>query len=98
VRDSGLHDELAPGAQLEQLPDELLLFLMASRYCEIEKLTDIAWSLFGNTQPGWRRVVAICEFVHGHVTFGYKHAHHMKSAHDVYEQRAGVCRISHTWR
>jgi len=95
VRDSGLHDAVAPDAQqlpIEQLPDEMLLFLMASRYCEIDKLTDIAWTLFGNTQPGWQRVVAICEFVHDHVTFGYKHADHMKSAHDVYEQRAGVCR------
>ncbi len=51
-----------------------------------------AWSLFGNTRPGWERVAAICSFVHNHVTFGYQHAHHMKSAHDVYEQGAGVCR------
>ena len=65
---------------------------MPSRYCETDKLTDIAWSLFGNTQPGWARVAAITEFVHNHVTFGYQHAHYMKSAHDVYEQGAGVCR------
>jgi transglutaminase-like putative cysteine protease len=95
VRDSGLPDAVAPGAQqlpIEQLPDDVLLYLMASRYCEIDKLTDVAWSLFGNTPPGWQRVVAICEFVHKHVTFGYQHAHHMKSAHDVYEQGNGVCR------
>jgi transglutaminase-like putative cysteine protease len=65
---------------------------MPSRYCETDKLTDIAWSLFGNTPQGWARVQAICDFVHGHVSFGYEHAHHMKSAHDVYEQRNGVCR------
>jgi len=64
----------------------------ASRYCETRQATDIAWSLFGNTKPGWARVQAINEYVHRHVTFGYEHAHHMKSAHDVYEQRAGVCR------
>jgi transglutaminase-like putative cysteine protease len=95
VRDSGLPDAVAPGAQqvpIDQLPDELLLYLMASRYCETDKLTDIAWSLFGNTKPGWARVQAICDFVHDHVTFGYPHAHFMKSAHDVYEQRTGVCR------
>ena len=95
VRDSGLPDVVAPDAQqlpIEQLPDDVLLYLMASRYCETDKLTDIAWSLFGNTRPGWARVAAICNFVHNHVTFGYQHAHHMKSAHDVYEQRAGVCR------
>ena len=58
----------------------------------IDGNTDIAWSLFGNTPPGWARAQAIVDFVHNHVTFGYQHAHHMKSAHDVYEQRAGVCR------
>src|SRR5256886_14002242 len=65
---------------------------MPSRYCETAKLTDIAWSLFSNTPQGWARVQAIVDFVHNHVTFGYEHAHHMKSAHDVYAQRAGVCR------
>ena len=95
VRDSGLPDVVVPTAQqvpIDQLPDEVLLYLMASRYCETDKLTDIAWSLFGNTAPGWARVQAIVAFVHNHVTFGYQHAHHMKSAHDVYEQGTGVCR------
>ncbi|MGY3620989.1 transglutaminase-like putative cysteine protease [Bradyrhizobium sp. USDA 10063] len=95
VRDPGLPDVVNPSAQqipIEQLPDEMMLYLMPSRYCETDKLTDIAWSLFGNTPPGWARVQAITEFVHHHVTFGYQHAHHMKSAHDVYEQRTGVCR------
>jgi transglutaminase-like putative cysteine protease len=95
VRDSGLPDAVNPAAQqisIDRLPDEMLLYLMPSRYCETDKLTDIAWSLFANTPPGWGRVAAITEFVHGHVSFGYQHAHHMKSAHDVYEQRAGVCR------
>src|ERR1700687_2215702 len=95
VRDSGLPDVVVPTAQqvpIDQLPDELLLYLMPSRYCETDKLTDIAWSLFGTTPPGWTRVAPITEFVHNHGTFGYQHAHHMKSAHDVYEQGAGVCR------
>ncbi len=95
VRDTGLPDEVRPSAQqlpIEQLPNELMLYLMPSRYCETDKLTDIAWSLFGKTEAGWKRVAAITEFVHNHVTFGYKHAHHMKSAHDVYKQKAGVCR------
>src|ERR1700737_1546877 len=76
VRDSGLHDAVAPTAQqlpIDQLPDDVLLYLMASRYCETDKLTDIAWSLFGTTPPGWPRVTAICDFVHRHVTFGYPH-------------------------
>src|ERR1700733_3460498 len=95
VRDSGLPDAVVPTAQqvpIDQLPDELLLYLMPSRYCETDKLTDIAWSLFGNTRPGWEPVQAIVAFVYQHVTFGYQHASAMKSAHDVYEQKAGVCR------
>jgi transglutaminase-like putative cysteine protease len=95
VRDSGLPDIVNQTAQqipIDQLPDDLLLYLMPSRYCETDKLTDIAWSLFGATRPGWARVQAIVDFVHSHVTFGYQHAHHMKSAHDVYESRTGVCR------
>jgi transglutaminase-like putative cysteine protease len=95
VRDSGLPDAVNPAAvqlPIDQLPDELLLYLMPSRYCETDKLTDIAWQLFGNTRAGWDRISAISEFVHQHVTFGYEHAHAMKTAMDVYEQRSGVCR------
>ena len=95
VRDSGLPDVVVPTAQqipIDQLPDDMLLYLMASRDCETDKLTDVAWSLLGNTRPSWERVAAICTYVHNHVTFGYEHANYMKSAHDVYEQGAGVCR------
>jgi transglutaminase-like putative cysteine protease len=95
VRDSGLPDAVAPSAQqlpIDRLPDDLLLYLMPSRYCETDKLTDIAWSLFSKTEPGWARVQAIVDFVHDRVSFGYAHASYMKSAHDVYEERAGVCR------
>jgi transglutaminase-like putative cysteine protease len=95
VRDSGLPDAVAPDAKqmpVEQLPDDVLVYLMASRYCETDKLVDLAWSLFGNVQPGWERVMAICNYVHDRITFGYEHAHHMKSAFDAHEQRAGVCR------
>src|SRR6201997_2653691 len=66
VRDSGLPDVVNPAAQqlpIDQLPDEVLLYLMPSRYCETDKLTDIAWKLFGSTKPGWDRVCAISEFV-----------------------------------
>jgi transglutaminase-like putative cysteine protease len=95
VRDSGQPDLVVPSAKqlpIDELPDECLLYLMASRYCETDKLTDTAWSLFGNTEPGWQRVQTIIAFVHHHVKFGYEHAHAMKSAHDVYAQGNGVCR------
>ncbi len=95
VRDSGLPDAIVPEAwqsAIEDLPDECLLYLMPSRYCETEKLADIAWSLFKDSPPGWSRVKAICNFVHQHVTFGYAHASATKTAFNVYEERKGVCR------
>src|SRR3954466_2268773 len=95
VRDSGLPDAVVPTAQqvpVDRLPDDLLLYLMPSRYCETDKLTDIAWSLFAKTKPGWARGQALVAFVPVHVAFGYEHASFMTSAHDVYEQRAGVSR------
>jgi len=77
---------------VEKLPDEIILFLLPSRYCEIDRMMDLAWSLFGNTPPGWARVQAICDYVHNHVTFGYQFAAPTKSAHDVHAERRGVCR------
>jgi transglutaminase-like putative cysteine protease len=77
---------------IEQLPDECLVYLMGSRYCETDKLTDLAWSLFKDTRPGWERVQAICDYVHDRLTFGYHFAAPTKSAHSVHEERQGVCR------
>ena len=95
VRDSGLPDVVAPDAQqipVENLPDDVILFLLASRYCEIDRMMDLAWSLFKDTPLGWGRVQAICDYVHGHLTFGYQFAAATKSAHDVHAERRGVCR------
>lgn len=95
IEDSGAPDPQAPGAAqhpVQDLPDETLAFLMSSRYCEVDKLSDIAWQLFGQTPPGWARVQAICDWVHNHVTFGYHFADSTKSAFDVYTDGKGVCR------
>ncbi len=71
---------------------EVLPFLLPSRYCEVDRLSEIAWSLFGQTPEGWGRAQAICDWVHHHVQFGYEFARPTKSAYDVYEERKGVCR------
>ena len=95
IEDSGELDPESPDAvqhQIEHLPDETLAFLMPSRYCEVDKLTDVAWKLFGETPPGWPRVKAICDWVHDHITFGYHFADPSKSAFDVYSSGEGVCR------
>jgi transglutaminase-like putative cysteine protease len=77
---------------VEELPDECLVFLLPSRYCESDLLSDIAWQLFGLTPMGRDRVQAICDFVHNHITFGYQHARPTMTALQAYEQRVGVCR------
>jgi transglutaminase-like putative cysteine protease len=95
VRDHGRPDEVCPGARqtpVPQLPDAVLPFLLGSRYCETDHLSDIAWNLFGNTPHGWARVQAICDFVNHHIHFGYEHARSTKTALDAYRERTGVCR------
>jgi transglutaminase-like putative cysteine protease len=95
VNDTGLPDVVVPEASqhpVQDLPDECLMFLLPTRYCDIDRLDKIADALFAGTKPGWARVQAICDFVHRHVTFGYHHARHTKSAWDAYTERTGVCR------
>lgn len=95
IRDSGQHDPVVPDATespVESLPNEALVFLLGSRYCETDRLSQTAWSLFGHLSPGWSRVQAICDFVHGHIQFDYQQASPTRSAFDVYNERIGVCR------
>jgi transglutaminase-like putative cysteine protease len=95
VADSGLPDAVEPAArqhEIAELPHDALVFLLASRYCETERLMEAAWSRFGQTPLGWARVQAICDFVHSHVRFGYQHARATKTATDVIIERRGVCR------
>ncbi len=95
VEDSGLPDPVVTEAaqfEVEALPDGALVYLLGSRYCETDKLSNIAWSLFGGTAPGWARVQAICDFAHDRITFGYEHARPDKTAWDGYNERQGVCR------
>ncbi len=95
IADTGMEDEVASGAgqfNVEDLPDAVLIYLLGSRYCETDRLSNVAWSLFGGIEPGWARVQAICDFVHDRITFGYQHARPDKSAWDGYNERQGVCR------
>lgn len=95
MRCNGLPDDVAPHAvqhALCDLPVDVLIFLLGSRYCETDRLSNIAWSLFGHSPKGWPLVQAICDFVHAHITFDYAHASPLKTAYDAYVQRTGVCR------
>ncbi len=95
VRDSGLPDPVVRNARqvpVEDLPDEAIVFLLASRFCDSDKMLDLAWSLFGHVEPGWPRVAAICEFVHNRIAFGYHHARPTRNASEAYQESVGVCR------
>ena len=94
MKDSGEPDVVANTAQqlaVEDLPDEALVFLLGSRYCETDRLSEIAWSLFGKSPLGWARVQAICDYVHQHIAFGYEHARATGTAWEAYCDRTGVC-------
>jgi transglutaminase-like putative cysteine protease len=95
IQDSRQPDAVMPGARqhpIEELPDDVLVFLLGSRYCETQKLADFAWRTFGGTKSGWERVQAICNFVHDHVNFGYGYARDDRTALDTFHERVGVCR------
>jgi transglutaminase-like putative cysteine protease len=95
IEDSGEVDVVEPDAEqvpVSHLPDNALLYLMGSRYCETDRLSQIAWNLFGGTKPGWPRVQAICDFANERIAFDYQNARSSRTAYDAYEERTGVCR------
>jgi len=95
IRDSGLPEAVPHAAgqvPVEQLPEECLVFLLASRFCDSDRLLDMAWQLFGHTMPGAARVQAICDFVNQRIAFNYNDASVTRSATDAYREGRGVCR------
>jgi len=95
IDDTGEPDQVGWTAgqdTVEDLPDETLLFLLGSRYCETDLLSDTAWQLFSGTTPGRPRVQTICDFVHRHIRFDYQRARATRSAREVFDERVGVCR------
>ncbi|HEV3168630.1 MAG TPA: transglutaminase family protein [Isosphaeraceae bacterium] len=95
IADDGQADPVMPNAEqypVEELPLNILPFLLPSRYCEVDRLGEAAWDFFGNSPTGWGRVQAVCERVHNHIEFGYAHARPTKTAYDAFIERKGVCR------
>jgi transglutaminase-like putative cysteine protease len=95
LNDSGAPDPVARATEqhdVDDLPGDSLVFLLGSRYCETDRLADIAWSLFGSTPPGAARIQAICDYVHRHISFNYQEARSTRTAFDAFEERRGVCR------
>jgi transglutaminase-like putative cysteine protease len=95
VEDSGDEDVVASEARqlaIEELPDDVLVYLLASRYCETDRLLEAAWGRFGHLPKGWSLVQAIVDFTHGQIEFGYHHARSSRTAWDAHQERVGVCR------
>ncbi|ABD89162.1 transglutaminase-like domain-containing protein [Rhodopseudomonas palustris] len=95
IEDSGLPDPVAAGARqlpVAELPDDALIYLLGSRYCDTDRMSNLAWSLFGGITSGWERVQAIVDYVHNRISFGYHHARSDRTASEGHAERVGVCR------
>ena len=95
IRDSGVQESMPWGAmqaEVDDLPEEVLLYLLGSRYCDTDRLATEAWKLFGQIQPGWPRVQAILDYTHARITFGYQFARPDRTASEGHAERKGVCR------
>lgn len=95
ITDSGLVQQEPWDAHqhgLDELPGECLEFLLPSRYCEVDMLSQTAWNMFGQTPVGWAKVKAVCAWVMANVSFGYEHARNSRTAIETFNERVGVCR------
>lgn len=89
-----LDDDAPRGVALRpaELPDETLVYTLASRFCESDRLSNEAWRLFGATPGGYDRVRAIMDFVNSHLTYTSGSSGPSTSALDVLTSGKGVCR------
>lgn len=95
INDHGMPEPVPHSAlqhPVEALPEDTLVYLLSSRYCDTEHLSAAAWNLFGSAGSGWTLVQAICDFVHTHITFGYEFARPTRTAAETFNERVGVCR------
>ena len=81
-----------PCHPVAELPDDVLVYLLSSRYCENDRLADVAWSLFGHLARDVALVDAILDFTRGHLDFGYEHARPTRTAYEAYREQVGVAR------
>lgn len=94
VEISGDPDEVDTSAiqhPVEELPDDVVIFTLPSRYCLSDALSNTAWELFGGSPMGWARVQAVCDWIHDNIIYGLKSTG-LTTAVDVYEARGGICR------
>lgn len=95
IYDTGKPDPVPEAAvqhAIQDLPDDVLVYLLSSRYCDTEKLSNFAWQQFAGIEPGWPLAQAITDFVHNHIVFDYQRADLLRTAHGGYVDKTGVCR------
>lgn len=95
MANSGMPEPLPTHAYqhaVPELPEETLLYLVGSRYCDTQKLSQVAWSLFGGYWEGWPRVKAILDYAHNRIRFSYANARDERTAFEAHEEQIGVCR------
>lgn len=95
IRDDGKSDPIERSAgqhAVEQVPAEALIYLLPSRFCESDLLSDFAWAQFAAVPAGWGRVQAVCDFVHDRLRFGYEHSSPTRTAFGALSDGVGVCR------
>lgn len=85
-------DKLAQEVPPDDLPSEVIEYMLSSRYCEVDELSTAAWNLFGNYAPGWNRVQQICNYVNAQIRFDYQFARNTRTAAQAMNERVGVCR------
>lgn len=95
VEVSGEPDEVdfdARAIPIAELPDDLLVYTLASRYCPSETMAQTAWRLFGQVPPGWGQVQAVCDWIHANIEYGALISTPSTTALDVYVASGGMCR------
>jgi transglutaminase-like putative cysteine protease len=95
ITDTGRPDDCAPSAReipVQELPNDVLPFLLGSRYCETEKLSQLAWNVFGSSWRGWQRVQTVADYAHNRLRFDYQKADATRTAAEANMQQVGVCR------
>ena len=92
IRPADVIEPDAPETPVASLPDDVLSFIMPSRFCLPDELGNEAWQRFGGLTPGWERVQAIVDYVHGHLEFVLGASNPWTTAADAYRAGQGVCR------
>ena len=83
---------------VEDLPEDSLVFLLGSRYCETDRLTGIAWNLFGKAPTGAGRIYAICDYVHRHIAFSYQDADRQERRGRLFRKAEACAATTRIWR